>query len=83
MQIINNAKAANFNVDISKDDSAVDIPFESGASLDSINRYALAQAIFDDGTTKKEFIVPGGVLQNGENIVVTDSSWDHDQLYEQ
>ena len=74
--IINNAKAANFNVDISKDDSAVDIPFESGASLDSINRYALAQAIFDDGTTKKEFIVPGGVLQNGENIVVTDTSWD-------
>lgn len=73
---IHNAKAANFNVDISKDDSAVDIPFESGASLDSINRYALAQTIFDDGTTKKEFIVPGGVLQNGENIVVTDSSWD-------
>lgn len=73
--IINNVKAADLDVDISEDDSAIDIPFESGASLDSINRYALAQATFDDGTTKKEFIVPGGVLQNGENIVITDSSW--------
>lgn len=78
--LLNNAstfgsKASNFDVDISEDGSAIDIPFESGASLDSINRYALAQAIFGDGTTQKEFIVPGGVLQNGDNIVIEDSSW--------
>lgn len=79
--LLNNAstfgsKASNFDVDISEDGSAIDIPFESRASLDSINRYALAQAIFGDGTTQKEFIIPGGVLQNGENIVIEDSSWD-------
>lgn len=78
--LLNNAstfgsKASNFDVDISEDGSAIDIPFESRAALDSINRYALAQAIFGDGTTKKEFIVPGGVLQNGDNIVIEDSSW--------
>lgn len=74
---IKNIRKSDFSVKIEDDTgNTVPIPFESRASLGSINRYALAQAIFDDGTTKKEFIVPGGVLQNGENIVIEDSSWD-------
>lgn len=74
---IKNIRKSDFSVTIEEDTgNTVPIPFELRASLGSINRYALAQAIFDDGTTKKEFIVPGGVLQNGENIVIEDSSWD-------
>ena len=70
---INNAKAANFNVSIGEDSSAVDIPFESGASLDSINRYALVQVPFSDGLGT--WVLPGGCLQNGDNIVIEDDTW--------
>lgn len=68
---INNTKASDFSVEISADDSAIEIPFESRASLGSIERYALIQCVFDDGT----FVLPGGCLQNGENIVIDDSTW--------
>lgn len=68
---ISNAKANDFAVDISLDDSAIEIPFESRASLSSIERYALIQCVFDDGT----FVLSGSCLQNGENIVINDSTW--------
>ena len=44
---------------------------ESRASLSSIERYALIQCVFDDGT----FVLSGSCLQNGENIVINDSTW--------
>lgn len=67
---ISNVKAADFSVTIDSDTSAVDIPFDSGASLGSISRYALVQVQFDG---IGGWVIPGGYLQNGENLIIDNS----------
>lgn len=58
---------SNFDVEISEDSTAADIPFDSRASLGSIDSYALIKIIYNNG----DYEFPAEILQNGRNITGT------------
>lgn len=59
--------ASDFSVEITADSAAVDIPFDSRASLGSIDSYALVKVIIGNGSVD----LSGEPIQNGRSLLGT------------
>lgn len=78
---VKNTQEADYSVTIDNDTTAVDIPFEDGASLDSISRYALARIKVTGGTGSTvlypELVAPAECIQNGESIPFIETTYNN------
>ncbi len=77
--IVSNTKQADYSVAIDNDTTAIDIPFEDGASLGSISRYALARIKVTGGTGDTilypELVAPAECIQNGDSIPFVETTY--------